>query len=61
MKKYFMPSIKAHVCITCSLFGDLYLYLFGQLAKLTPGEGDGETVTVNGKVVGYAISWSKVY
>jgi K+-transporting ATPase ATPase C chain len=32
----------------------LYPLLIAAIGKLTPGGGDGETVSVNGKVVGYA-------
>ena len=31
------------------------------IGKAAPGGGKGETVTVNGKVVGYEIDWTKIY
>jgi len=53
MKKYILPSIKMTLVllIICSL---LYPLLIAAIGKLTPGNGKGETIMVNGKVVGYA-------
>jgi K+-transporting ATPase ATPase C chain len=53
MKKYIWPSLKLTlvVIILCSV---LYPLLIAGVAKLAPGGGKGETVSVNGKVVGYA-------
>ncbi len=53
MKKYILPSLKMTLVllIICSL---LYPLLIAAIGKLTPGHGKGETVMVNGKVVGYA-------
>ena len=53
MKKYILPSLKMTLVllIICSL---LYPLLIAAIGKLTPGKGKGETVMVNGKVVGYA-------
>ena len=53
MKKYIWPSLKITVVfiILCSL---LYPLLIGGIAKLAPGGGKGETLSVDGKVVGYA-------
>ena len=54
MKKYVWPSVKLtlvlyHCAVRC------YIHcLLQRLAKLAPGGGKGETVIVNGKVVGYA-------
>jgi len=42
--------------IICSLLYPLFIAAIG---KLTPGRGKGETVTVNGKVVGYALIGQK--
>ena len=42
--------------IICSL---LYPLLIAAVGKLTPGHGKGETVVVNGKVVGYALIGQK--
>ncbi len=53
MKKFILPSLKLTLVllIICSLLYPLFIAAIG---KLTPGHGKGETVTVNGKVVGYA-------
>jgi potassium-transporting ATPase KdpC subunit len=53
MKKYIWPSLKLTLVfiIVCSV---LYPLLIAGIAKLAPGGGKGETVSVNGKVVGYA-------
>ena len=53
MKKYLLPSLKLTlVCIIiCSV---LYPLFIAGVAKLSPGGGKGETLLVNGKVVGYA-------
>jgi K+-transporting ATPase ATPase C chain len=53
MKQYILPSIKLTVVllVLCSV---LYPLLVAGVGRLTPGGGDGETVKVNGKVVGYA-------
>ena len=58
MKKYLWPSIKltGALLILCSV---IYPLLVAAIGKLTPGKGDGETVTVNGKVVGYALVGQK--
>jgi len=53
MKKYLLPSLKLSLVliIICSV---LYPLFIAAVAKLAPGGGKGETVSVNGKVVGYA-------
>lgn len=53
MKKYLLPSLKLSLVflILCSL---LYPMFIAAVAKLAPGGGKGETLSVNGKVVGYA-------
>jgi potassium-transporting ATPase KdpC subunit len=58
MKKYILPSLKLTLVmlVLCSL---LYPLLIAAVGKLTPGHGNGETVTVNGKVVGYALIGQK--
>lgn len=53
MKKYISPSIKLTVLLII-LLSVLYPLLIAGVAKLSPGGGRGETVTVNGKIVGYA-------
>jgi K+-transporting ATPase ATPase C chain len=58
MKKYILPSLKMTLVflVICSL---LYPLLIAAIGKLTPGHGKGETVIVNGKVVGYALIGQK--
>jgi K+-transporting ATPase ATPase C chain len=53
MKKYILPSLKltAVFIVLCSV---IYPLLIAAVGKLTPGQGRGETLSVNGKVVGYA-------
>jgi K+-transporting ATPase ATPase C chain len=53
MKKYIWPSIKLTLVllVICSVLYPLFIAAIG---KLTPGGGKGETISVNGKVVGYA-------
>jgi len=53
MKTYLIPSLKLTVLliVVCSL---LYPLLVAGIAKAAPGGGKGETVLLNGKVVGYA-------
>jgi K+-transporting ATPase ATPase C chain len=58
MKKYILPSLKLTLVmlVICSL---LYPLLIAAIGKLSPGQGKGETVMVNGKVVGYALIGQK--
>src|ERR1035437_7973870 len=53
MKRYLLPSLKltAVFIVICAV---LYPLLIAAVAKLAPGAGKGETLSVNGKVVGYA-------
>ena len=53
MKTYILRSLKltAVMIIICSV---LYPLLIAGIAKTAPGGGKGETIEVNGKVVGYA-------
>jgi K+-transporting ATPase ATPase C chain len=53
MKKYLMPSLKLTLVFVV-VCGGLYPLLIAAVGKATPGGGKGETVSVNGKVVGYA-------
>lgn len=52
MKQFLMPSIRLTV-VMLGLCGVLYFGLITLLGKLAPGGGGGETITVNGKIVGY--------
>ena len=53
MKKFLLPSLKLTLVfiVICSI---LYPLLIAGVAKMAPGAGKGETLVVNGKVVGYA-------
>jgi K+-transporting ATPase ATPase C chain len=53
MKKYILPSIKISLVfiVICSVLYPLFIAAIG---KMTAGRGKGETLSVNGKVVGYA-------
>ena len=53
MKKYVWPSVKLTIVfiILCAV---LYPLFIAAVAKLAPGAGKGETISVNGKIVGYA-------
>lgn len=53
MKKYLLPALKltAVFIVICAVIYPLFI---AAVAKLAPGGGKGETVMVNGKVVGYA-------
>ena len=53
MKKYLWPSLKLTLVliIICSV---LYPLFIAAVAKFAPGNGKGQTLSVNGKVVGYA-------
>jgi potassium-transporting ATPase KdpC subunit len=52
MKTYLLPSLKltAVLIIICAV---IYPLVIAAVAKLAPGGGDGVTLSVNGKVVGY--------
>lgn len=53
MKKYLLPSLKLTL-VMLVLVSVLYPLLIVAVAKVTPGGGNGETVSVQGKVVGFA-------
>ncbi len=54
MKKYILPSIKLTAVFTVILCV-LYPLFISFAAKLSKGEGSGEKVMLNGKVVGYKL------
>ena len=53
MKKYLFTSLMLTVVFVI-ICGALYPLLIAGIAKFAPGVGKGETLSVNGKVVGYA-------
>lgn len=58
MKQYLLPALKLTIVmlVLCSVIYPLIIMAVG---KLTPGGGDGETVSVNGKVAGYSLVGQK--
>lgn len=58
MKKYILPSLKLTI-IMIVLLALVYPILIAAIGKMAPGAGKGETVTVNGKVVGYVLVGQK--
>ena len=53
MKKYLLPSLKI-TGIFIVILAVLYPMFIAGISKFAPGGGKGETISVNGKVVGYA-------
>ena len=53
MKKYLLPSLKLTI-IMILLLAVIYPVFIAMASKLAPGGGKGQTVSVNGNVVGYA-------
>lgn len=53
MKKYMLPSLKLTLVLIV-LLAVIYPAFMTLVGKMTPGGGKGETISVNGKVVGYA-------
>lgn len=53
MKNYLWTSVKLTIAmiIICCVF---YFGIVSMIGKMTPGAGDGEKLTANGRVVGYA-------
>jgi potassium-transporting ATPase KdpC subunit len=54
MKQHIIPALR--LTLICILFFcGLYTLLILGIAQASPGKGEGETITVKGKVVGYAL------
>jgi K+-transporting ATPase ATPase C chain len=58
MKTYLLPSLKLTLILIVILAG-IYPLAIAGVGKLTPGHGDGETVTYKGRVVGYVLEGQK--
>jgi len=58
MKQYILPSLKLTLVllVICSV---VYPLLVAAVGKLAPGNGDGETISVKSKLVGYALIGQK--
>jgi potassium-transporting ATPase KdpC subunit len=55
MKTYFLPAIKI-AFLTMILFGVIYpLFIVGMAKLIGPGNGNGETIEVNGMTVGFEL------
>ena len=54
MKQHMLPAIKLTV-ICLVFFAGLYTLVILGIAQAAPNKGNGETIAVNGKVVGYAL------
>src|SRR6266702_393053 len=54
MKQHILPAIRLTI-VTLVFFCVVYTFVIWAIAQLGPAKGDGETVKVNGKVVGYAL------
>jgi len=53
MKIYLLPSLKLTLVLLVILAG-LYPLAIAGIGKFTPGNGDGETIQLKGRTVGYA-------
>lgn len=58
MKTHILPAIRLTIVLII-LTAVIYPLVVAGIAKLAPGGGAGETLTVNGKVVGYALIGQK--
>lgn len=58
MKNHLSPAIRLTL-ILLVILSIIYPLVIAGVAKLAPGQGKGETVSVNGKVVGYALVGQK--
>ena len=58
MKNHIVPALRLTL-VMLILLAVIYPLLVAGIAKLAPGEGKGETVSVNGKVVGYKLIGQK--
>lgn len=58
MKTHIGPAIRLTL-VMLVLLAVIYPLVVAGIAKLAPGQGKGETVTVNGKIVGYTLIGQK--
>jgi K+-transporting ATPase ATPase C chain len=54
MKQHILPAIKLTL-ITLIFFSGVYTLFIWLIAQAAPGKGLGQTVTVNGKTIGYTL------
>lgn len=54
MKQHILPALRLTlVCVV--FFCGIYTFFIWAIGRLIPNHGDGETISVNGKVVGYIL------
>ncbi len=58
MKTHLIPALRLTIILVI-LLAVVYPLVVAGIAKLAPGGGKGETISVNGKVVGYALVGQK--
>jgi len=58
MKNHLSPAIRLTLVLLV-LLAVIYPLIVAAIGKLAPGGGDGETISVNGKLVGYALIGQK--
>jgi K+-transporting ATPase ATPase C chain len=58
MKTHIFPALRLTLVLLI-LLSVVYPLVLAGIGKLAPGEGKGETISVNGKVVGYALVGQK--
>jgi K+-transporting ATPase ATPase C chain len=58
MKQNILPAIRLTV-VSILFFCGVYTLLIWAIAQATPNKGNGETVTVNSKVIGYKLEGQK--
>ena len=58
MKTYLLPALRLTLILIVVLAG-IYPLVIAGIGKFTPGQGDGETVSYKGRVVGYALIGQK--
>jgi len=54
MKQHILPSLRLTL-VSVFFFCVVYTFFIWAIAQAAPNKGEGQTVTVNGKVVGYAL------
>jgi K+-transporting ATPase ATPase C chain len=54
MKQHILPAIRLTI-ISLIFFSGIYTLVIFGIARFTPGNGEGDRITVNGKTVGYVL------
>ena len=58
MKQHILPAIKL-TAVTIIFFMGIYTLFVWAVAQAAPNKGEGETISVNNKVVGYKLEGQK--